>query len=180
MSEVLCKESNSHVNKIKFARNGNQAVGWKINTSEAYISPKQMAHTSSDFEISDMCSNGVSNWFGWCDGNCGGRDNIGSIETTLRNCGTATLDFGNCYKKFFYFAGKYEKKKYYIPNVSNCKVHVYIDGKLISTALQNTPQKLVTFNFKDGSKLKITDGESGNNACIMMFNNFEIISCSSC
>ena len=172
--EVLCKESNSHVNKIKSARNGNQAVGWKINTSEAYSSnPKRS-------DSWPMCLNEVSNWFGYCDGNCGGRDHIGSIETTLRNCGTATLDFGNCYKKFFYFAGKIEKEKYYIPNVSNCKVHVYIDGKLISTALQNTPQKLVTFNFTDGSKLKITEGESGNTSCMMMFNNFEIISCSSC
>ena len=145
---MMCKESNSHVNKIKSARNGNQAVGWKINTSEAYSSnPKRS-------DSWPMCLNEVSNWFGYCDGECGGRDHIGSIETTLRNCGTATLDFGNCY--------------------NNCKV----DGKLISTALQNTPQKLVTFNFKDGSKLKITEGENGNNACIMMFNNFEIISCS--
>ena len=94
-------------------------------------------------------------------GSCGGETGIGSIETTLKGCGTAKLDFGNCYD-------------------ADCNVYAYIDGKRIATAPKNTPHKLVIFNFKEGSKLKITEGENGSIHCVMVFNSFEVISYSLC
>ena len=117
-----------------------------------------------------MCSNGDTNWWGWCGGEAfrknhwfWGEQTVDcSIETTLKGCGTAKLDFGNCY-------------------TIDCNVNAYIDGKRIGTASKETPHKVVTFKFKEGSKLKITEGEApGSTFCMMMFNNFEVISCSLC
>ena len=117
--------------------------------------------------MQEYCSNGDTNWWGWCDRNCGGDKNIGSIETTLKGCGTAKLDFGNCD-----YPPDYRR---------DCNVNAYIDGKIIGTASKNILHKVVTFGFKEGSKLKITEGEAPGHAnCAMIFNNFEVISCSLC
>ena len=144
---------NSHVNKITAAANGRQATGWRIYASNAYSSIKKRNDSWQK-----RCSNGGKNWWGWCDGNCGGVNHIGSIETTLKGCGTAKLNFGNCYD-------------------TDCNVNAYIDGKIIDTASKETPHKVVTFEFKEGSKLKISNARA---ACMMIFNNFEVISCSLC
>ena len=73
----------------------------------------------------------------------------------------AGLNFGNC-------------------NSSECQVNVYIDGKKIATANRNTHQKRAKFNFKNGSKLRITEGEGGQTSCMMMFNELKVISCRKC
>ena len=147
---------NSHVNQITAAKNGNEATGWKINASAAYSSTKKR---SNHGYWQKRCSNGDKNWWGWCDGNCGtGTNGLAIIETTLKGCGTARLDFGNCY-------------------TYQCQVSVHVDGKIISTAYQNTPHKVVQFDFQEGSELKITEGP---NFCMMSFNSFEVISCKEC
>ena len=148
---------NSHVNKITAATNGRKATGWRIYASTAYSSIKKHSNNNNEF-WQKRCSNGGKNWWGWCVGNCGtGRYGLGRIETTLKGCGTARLDFGNCY-------------------TSTCVVNVYVDGRRISTANRNTPHKVVQFNYDNGSKLKIT----AFHGCMMTFNSFKVISCRKC
>ena len=141
INNLDCNAINSHVNKITSATNGKQATGWKIYASTAYSSKKKRSSNPNEY-WQKKCSNGGKNWWGWCDGlDCGaGKHNLGKIETTLKGCGTARLDFGNC-------------------NDLQCQVDVYVDGRRISTANKNTPHKVVQFDFKNGSKLKITEGE---------------------
>ena len=156
------------MNKITAATNGTKwaratkAAGWKIHANYAHSSLHQISRGNGDY----TCSNGGTNWFGSCDHFCNPRD-VGSIETTLKGCGTATLDFGNC-------------------NSYACNVHAYIDGKRIATARSEwrsgeVLHKKVTFDFKDGSKLKITEGEEqssgGDWRCMIIFNNFNVTSC---
>ena len=158
INNLDCKAINSHVNKITSATNGNQATGWKIYANHAFSSKKKYSY---DNYWGKKCSNGGKNWWGWCSGNCGGgKSKLGKIETTLKGCGTARLDFGNCY-----------------PN--QCQVDVYVDGRRISTANKNTPHKVVQFDFKNGSKLKITEG-ADSKSCFMAFNSFKVISCRKC
>ena len=148
---------NTHVNKIREATNGRQAKGWKIYANSAYTTK----HYRNNDNGYSKCSRD-DNWWGWCDGNCGsGRSGMGAIETRLKGCGTAWLNFGNC-------------------NSSECQVNVYIDGKKIATAYRNTHQKRAFFNFKNGSKLRITEGEGGQTSCMMMFNELKVISCRKC
>ena len=152
------QKMNSHVNGITAARNGKYATGWKIYANSAYSRVKKYGSSGSSWQ--KRCSNGDKNWFGWCDGYCGAGYNVGKIETTLKGCGTARLDFGNCYTSY-------------------CQVYVYIDGKKIASANMNTPHKVVYFNFKNGSKLRITEGNDGR-SCMMTFNSFKVISCRKC
>ena len=107
------------------------------------------------------CGNNGMDWYGYCDGyNCGSnKRNLGSIETTLSGCGTAKLDYGNCYE--------------------HGEVRVYLDGNQIDVAYPHTPNKIVEFEFKEGSKLKITEGEDGDN-CMMKFSSFNVINCIHC
>ena len=69
------------------------------------------------------------------------------------------LDYGNCYEQG--------------------EVRVYLDGNQIDVAYPHTPNKIVEFEFKEGSKLKITEGEDGDN-CMMKFSSFSIINCIHC
>ena len=99
----------------------------------------------------------IWNNYGKCK-NLGGPDDFwvgrsGDISTTLHGCGHAKLDIGNCDSGSF-------------------KVKVYIDGRVIGEVPGGVNGKIFTFEFKEGSDLKI---HSGNG--IVKFNNFEVIDC---
>ena len=89
------------------------------------------------------------NWHGFH-----GDNAIGSIKTTLHGCGSAQLDFGNCYRKGI--------------------TQVKLNGELIGEASSNTPNKVIEFDFKAGAILKLRD-EGGNS--VIQFTKFTILNC---
>ena len=92
-----------------------------------------------------------NNWHGWI-----GNDDIGSIKTKLKGCGTAQLNFGNCYERGI--------------------TQVTLDQKLIGTAFNNTISKIIEFDFEDGAILELQELNTG----IIVFNNLAITKCKSC
>ena len=91
---------------------------------------------------------GPGSWY--CSGSA-----IGSISTTLRGSGSATLDFGNCYTK-----GK-------VVVLLNGQE---INGKGKSTANANVKSKNITFKFIPGDELKIIEPDNG----IIKLNSFNV------
>ena len=91
---------------------------------------------------------GPGSWY--CSGSA-----IGSISTTLRGSGSATLDFGNCYTK-----GK-------VVVLLNGQE---INGKGKSTANANVKSKNITFKFIPGDELKIIEPDNG----IIKLNSFTL------
>lgn len=98
------------------------------------------------------CRDGNS-WYGFL--NIGGK---GSINTTLRGCGVAKLDFGQC-------------SIYGDPGDST---HVNLNGNEIGRAINLQPSKTIEFNFKDGDILELKEGSDFS---AIRFNSFTIISC---
>ena len=80
---------------------------------------------------------------------------IGSISTTFKGSGSATLDFGNCYTK-----GK----------VVVLLKGKEINGKRKSTANADVKSKNITFKFVQGDELKIIAPENG----IIKLNSFHV------
>ena len=66
---------------------------------------------------------------------------VGKISATFVGTGAATLDYGNCF--------------------NDGKVHVYLNGKLIDTALPNTPSKQITFHFNPRDVLSLDENPDG-------------------
>ena len=62
------------------------------------------------------------------------------------------MDFGNCWDRG--------------------TVKVYLNGNEIGAANPNTPSKVITFDYTDGSKLKMQD-EGANS--VMQFNRFDVL-----
>ena len=81
------------------------------------------------------------------------NEHEGSIKTTLFGNGRAKLDFGNCYTSGI--------------------VKVFVDNTEIASTTHSTTSKTVEFDYNDGSELKIVE----ENAGIIMFNSFEVLSC---
>ena len=79
---------------------------------------------------------GRINWFGWSKGSA-----VGTVSTTLRGNGSATLDFGNCW--------------------NGGKVKVYLNDQVVASAQKMTYSKTVAFNFQDGDVLKLRDEGDG-------------------
>ena len=96
-------------------------------------------------------------WFGLKHGS----SNLASIKTTLKGCGKAMLDYGNCYSCTGPCPVQY--------------VHVTLNGNEISKAAYNGLElsKTVDFDFKDGDILELY--EAGKSA--IKFNGFTIIKC---
>ena len=101
------------------------------------------------------CGDGNS-WFGYL--SVGG---IGSINTTLRGCGVAKLDFGEC-------------SKYGGPSAF---ILVNLNGKEIGRATRGQLSKTIEFNFKDGDILELKEGKDYSVSSFIRFNNFTVISC---
>ena len=92
-----------------------------------------------------------NNWHGYI-----GNDVIGSIKTKLKGCGTAQLDFGNCFEKGI--------------------TQVTLDGKIIGNAPQNMKNKIIEFDFEDGAILELQELYTA----IIVFNDLTITKCRSC
>ena len=114
--------------------------GWKIDVTY---------YPQNSFE-KDNCMTD-NNWHGWT-----GNDAIGSIKTKLKGCGTAKLNFGNCYIKGI--------------------TQVTLDDKLIDEASSNTISKIIEFDFEDGAILELRELYTG----IIVFNDLTITKCKYC
>ena len=97
-------------------------------------------------------------WWGYKSPGDATGDAVGSISTILnaKNLGSTTakgkIQFGNCYNKGYVVA--------------------YLDGVEIGRANAHV-KKTVTFDFKHGSKLELSEFESG----IIHFTAFEVDDC---
>ena len=96
-----------------------------------------------------QCGNGQF-WFGF-----GSWTLVGSIETQLKGCGYAILDFGNCFGM-------------------DSWVYVYLNDEKLAQAGKNTQSMEVGFYFKEGSVLKLIESQA---AAIIKFNRFDVIHC---
>ena len=96
-----------------------QKNGWKID-----------AANSMDTRYSKQCGN--KTWFGYNHGS-----SIGSVWTRFRGNGTATLNFGNCYRRGL--------------------VIVYLNGIEISRAHRNTLKMETNFEYSKGDVLSIKE-----------------------
>ena len=94
------------------------------------------------------CREGNS-WYGYND------VGKGSINTTLRGCGVAKLDFGQCL-------------------YSGDSTQVNLNGKEIGRA-NDQLSKTIEFNFKDGDILELKQSNFGFS--FIRFNSFTVISC---
>ena len=96
-----------------------QKNGWKIE-----------AANSMDTKYSKQCGN--KTWFGYNYGS-----SIGSLSTRFHGNGTATLNFGNCYRRGL--------------------VIVYLNGIEISRAHRNTLKMETNFEYSKGDVLSIKE-----------------------
>ena len=71
--------------------------------------------------------------------------NVASIQTTLKGCGKARLDYGNCFHCFSCDSSNYDY------------VHVRLNGVEISRAANNNQElsKTVEFDFTDGNTVEL-------------------------
>ena len=131
--------------------------GWTIDVTHGTAYPPISSPPSGLFELL-QCPDSDS-WFGLkvID------TNIASIKTTLKGCGKATLDYGNCFHCFSCVSPNYDY------------VHVKLNGIEISKAANNNQElsKTVVFDFTDGDILELY--EDGLSA--IKFNGFSVISC---
>ena len=132
---------NDHVNNL-IGAHSKSINGWTF----ANINSFQMDPLNNYYK---KCGNGQF-WFGF-----GPSTIIGSIETQLKGCGYAVLDFGNC-------------------NWGNSWVYVYLNDEKLATAGKNTQSMEVGFYFKEGSVLKLIESQA---AAIIKFNRFDEIHC---
>ena len=139
VSFVDCVSLNAHVNGLRGTTTKN-VPGWNLdNVNKGSVINENLG----------SCREGNS-WYGWfC---CDGR---GSINTTLRGCGVAKLDFGQCWGE------------------SGYSTQVNLNGKEIGRATGLQLSKTIEFNFKDGDILELKEGNYG----IIRFNSFSVISC---
>ena len=91
--------------------------------------------------VAAKCRRGT-NWFGWS-----AHADVGTVSATLQGNGEATLDFGNCWDKG--------------------EVKVYLNDWEVASAQENTPSKIVSFNFNDGDILKLIDGGGGRSMFVI-------------
>ena len=132
---------NAHVNSLRGTTTKN-VPGWNLDNING--------GTVTNLNYG-RCRDGNS-WYGWLSG-----IGEGSINTTLRGCGVAKLDFGEC---------SYGD--------SGSSTQVNLNGKEIGRASGIQPSKIVEFNFKDGDILELKEGFSGD---FIRFNSFTVISC---
>ena len=136
-----CVSANAHVNSLRGTTTKN-VPGWNLdNVDRGSVINKKYG----------SCHDGNS-WWGYLNGY--GR---GSINTTLRGCGVAKLDFGEC-------AG----------NLAREFTQVNLNGKEIGRATGLQRSKTIEFNFKDGDILELKEGSDYS---AIRFNSFTAISC---
>ena len=137
---VDCVSLNAHVNRLRGTTTKN-VPGWNLdNVDSGSVINENWGSCRDD-----------NSWYGFL---TGGRR--GSINTTLRGCGVAKLDFGEC--------GPY----------SGSSTQVHLNGKEISRATGDQLSKTIEFNFKDGEILELKEGDCCN---AIRFNSFTVISC---
>ena len=140
-----CFETNCHVNMIK-GTSSKSVPGWNITMFVLLGS-----FGSTNIEYYNQCRDlgGGTNpnhfWAGYS----------GNISTTLKGCGNAKVNVGNCYDE-------------------SSAVLIYRDEVKIGEVLK-TSQVEFTFSYKEGSVLRID-----NNHALTRFYNFEVTECSPC
>ena len=100
--------------------------------------------TANWYEVDDKKVCGTASWY------CSGSKAEGSISAKFKSSGSATLDFGNCYKKGI--------------------VVVNLNGARKSAAKAKVPSKSINFEFVTGDELKIIEKEGG----IINLNSFKV------
>ena len=134
--------------------------GWTLDVTEGTAFPPIPYNLGAPYgEFNLLKCNGNDFWFGLKSGS----GNLASIKTTLKGCGKARLDYGNCYDCFSCVSPNYDY------------VHVKLNGIEISKAANNNQElsKTVVFDFTDGDILELY--EDGLSA--IKFNGFSVISC---
>ena len=128
--------------------------GWTIDVTHGTAFPPISSPPYGDFNL--FKCNGNDFWFGLKT-----NPNKASIKTTLKGCGKARLDYGNCYSCTGPCPVQY--------------VHVTLNGNEVSKAAYNGLElsKTVDFDFNDGDILELY--EDGLSA--IKFNGFTIIKC---
>ena len=144
--DMKCIGKNEHVNNILNFGSGDSVPDWTLNC-EGRGKPGQ-THSSYPKCV---------NWWCWNDGNGG----IGVISTVLKGKGRGVLDYGLCYS--ISHGG----------SSSSRIVKVFLNGKLISSAVDGETSKVISFDFSDGSILKIQE----ESYSVFQFNNFTVITC---
>ena len=136
-----CVNLNSHVNKLRGTTTKN-VPGWNLdNVDQGSVKNDTWKHCGNRYD-----------WYGYLSGS-----GIGSINTTLRGCGVAKLDFGVCYG---------------VRNGDSTQVN--LNGKEIGRATGLQRSKTIEFNFKDGDILELKEGSDYS---AIRFNSFTAISC---
>ena len=113
--------------------------GWKIDVGSA-----------QNFYYQEECMTD-NNWYGY-----NGGESIGSIKAKLKGCGTAKLNFGNCFTQGI--------------------TQVTLNEKIIGAASPETMTKIIEFDFDDGVILELQELYTG----IIVFNDLTITKCKSC
>ena len=130
---------------------------WTIDVTHGTAFPPISSPPSGLFELIQCPMS--SSWFGLkvIDAN------VASIQTTLKGCGKARLDYGNCFHCFSCDSSNYDY------------VHVRLNGVEISRAANNNQElsKTIEFDFTDGNTVELY--EDGLSA--IKFNGLSVISC---
>ena len=134
-----CFEDNSYLNNLK-GSSTKYVPGWKIDVDT----------DSQNSAYNEDCMTD-NNWHGYTS-----NDAVGSIKTKLRGCGSAQLNFGNCFIKGI--------------------TQVTLDEKIIGIASAETMTKIIEFDFEDGVILELQELYTG----IIVFNDLTITKCKSC
>ena len=138
---VDCVSLNAHVNSLRGTTTKN-VPGWNLdNVDQGSVKNDTWKHCGNSYD-----------WYGYLSGR-----RRGSINTTLRGCGVAKLDFGEC-------AG----------NLAREFTQVNLNGKEIGRATRRQPSKTIDFRFKDGDIFELKEGHYYS---FIRFNNFTVISC---
>jgi len=144
---VDCVRLNAHVNGLRGTTTKN-VPGWNLdNVDRGSVANHNWGSCRDD-----------NSWFGRYGTLWLVVSGVGSINTTLRGCGVAKLDFGEC---FGYF------------DVDD-STQVNLNGKEIGRATSGQLSKTIEFNFKDGDILELKQGSGGST---IRFNGFTVISC---
>ena len=139
-TKLDCVSVNAHVNSLRGTTTKN-VPGWNLdNVDQGSVKNDTWKHCGNSYD-----------WYGYLSGR-----RRGSINTTLRGCGVAKLDFGEC-------AG----------NLAREFTQVNLNGKEIGRATGLQLSKTIEFNFKDGDILELKEG---NGYGVIRFNSFTVIS----
>lgn len=147
-SDPACDANTLNADTSSKASLGNE--GWTFDFTKGEGTQSSWDASRPDGGLYGNCG-GATNWFGMSKGAL-----VGTLTSpTLQGCGTATVEFGNCWN-----AGS---------------VNLYLNGEHIDTAETDGalggPTQLKSFSFQDGDYIQLKD--EGSNSAIR-FKSFSI------